>query len=115
MHEVHIVRELVTTVEKEATAQGAKRVRSLRLRYNPLVSHDAEHVRFCFDVVKKESRLLQEANLVLDRVPGLVRCEGCQRQFELSELPNVCPHCGSIQLTPVNPTHLVLESFEIER
>jgi hydrogenase nickel incorporation protein HypA/HybF len=115
MHEVHIVQELAATVEREAAAQGAKRVTRLKLRFNPLVSHDASHVQFCFDVVKQESELLKEAELVLIAVPGLVRCRDCQHEFETDELPNLCPKCGSVSLTPLHATELVLESFDIER
>jgi hydrogenase nickel insertion protein HypA len=114
MHEVHIVRELVATVEKQAAAQGAQRVTRLKLKYNPLVSHEADHVQFCFDVVKQESTLLKGAELQLTKVPGLVRCQGCRHEFETDELPNICPKCGAVDLAPVNATGLILESFEIE-
>jgi len=115
MHEVHIVRELVATVEREAAAQGAKRVTRLRLRFNPLVSHDAAHVQFCFDVVKRESPLLKEAELALTAVPPLARCQDCQHEFETDELPNICPKCGSVNLAPAHAPGLVLESFDLER
>jgi hydrogenase nickel incorporation protein HypA/HybF len=115
MHEVHLVRELISTVERQATAQGARRVKLVRLRYNPLISHEAEHVEFCFDVVKKESQLVKDAGLALSRIAPQVRCQDCKHEFETDELPNICPKCNSVNLQPVNPTELALEGFEIER
>jgi hydrogenase nickel incorporation protein HypA/HybF len=114
MHEIHLVRELAAVVEKEAAARGAQRVKLVRLKFNPLASHSAEHVQFCFDVVKQESALLAGARLELTQVPGLVRCQDCGHEFETSQLPDLCPKCGSINLAAVHPTHLLLEGFEAE-
>ena len=65
MHEVHLVRAIVDTVEKQAAAQGAKRVKLIKIRFNPLTSHSGEHVQFSFEVVKKESALIRGAALAL--------------------------------------------------
>lgn len=115
MHEIHLVRDLINTVEKQAAAQDAKRVKRVKIRFNPLTSHSAEHVQFSFDVVKKESLLAKDAELALTEVPPLVRCVKCGHEFETHHLPNVCPKCNALDLKSVNPTDMVLEGFEVER
>ncbi len=114
MHEIHLVRELIATVEKQAAAQGARRVTQVKLRFNPLVSYDDDHVQFSFEIAKKESPLLKDAQLALTKIPGVVRCQDCKNEFETDELPNICPRCNSVNLQPVNATGLVLESYEME-
>ena len=74
MHEVHLVRAIVETVEKKAAAQRAKRVRSVSIRFNPLTSHSADHVQFSFDVVKAEIPLIKNAELKLTELEPLLRC-----------------------------------------
>jgi hydrogenase nickel incorporation protein HypA/HybF len=115
MHEVHLVRAIIDTVEKQAAAQGAKRVTLIKIRFNPLTSHSGEHVQFSFEVVKKESNLVKDATLVLTQVAPLVRCAKCGHTFETDHLPDVCPKCDSLDLQAVNPTDMVLEGFEIEK
>jgi hydrogenase nickel insertion protein HypA len=115
MHEVHLVRAIVDTVEKQAAAQGAKRVKLVKIRFNPLTSHSAEHVQFSFEVVKKESALIKDARLALTQVAPLVRCAKCGHQFETDHLPDVCPKCDSLDLKAVNSTDMVLEGFDIEK
>lgn len=115
MHEVHLVRDLVATVEKQASAQGAKGVKTIRVLFSPLISHSAEHVEFCFEVVKKDSPLLKETKLALTALPKLARCLDCGHEFEVDELPNICPKCNSVNLQPVHNTGLTLEGFEIEK
>ena len=115
MHEIHLVRDLVNTVEKQAAAQKAKRIKSVKIRFNSLTSHSADHVQFSFDIVKKESRLAKDAQLALTEVPPLVRCLKCGHEFETHHLPDVCPKCNALELKAVNPTDMILEGFELER
>lgn len=113
MHEAHLIKEIVTAAEAEATAQGAAKIAAIKLRFNPLVSLDADHVRFCFEVVKRESTLAREATLDLESLPRTVRCNTCSHQFDAEELPGICPRCGGIDLHPLHPARLSLAGFTV--
>ena len=115
MHEVHLVRAIIETVEKQAAQKRAKRVKRVRIRFNPLTSHSGDHVRFSFDVVKKEIPLVRDATLELTEVEPMLLCMKCANKFPGHHLPDVCPKCGSVNVSAVHPTDMVLESFEIER
>lgn len=115
MHEVHLVRAIIETVEKQAAAKGVKRVKSVRIRFNALTSHSAEHVRFSFDLVKKDNPLVKDAELKLNEVEPTLRCAKCRHVFPAHHLPEMCPKCRSLDVKPVNSTDLVLESFEAEK
>ena len=115
MHEVHLVRAILETVEKQAATKRAKRVKSVKIRFNALTSHSGDHVRFSFDVVKKEMPLFQEAALTLTEVEPTLLCMNCGHKFHGHHLPDICPKCGSVDVKAVNPTDMVLENFEIER
>ena len=114
MHEVHLVQAIVELVEKEAAAKHAKRVTLVRIRFNPLTSHSANHVQFSFDMVKNGSKLLRGATLTLNEVAPIVHCTHCSKDFLGHHLPDVCPRCGSLEVKAVNPTDMVLEGFEME-
>ena len=114
MHEVALVSAIVETVEKQAAAQKARRVKWIKIRFNALTSHSADHVRFSFDIVKNSHPLLKDATLKLNEVEPLLQCK-CGRIFQGHHLPDVCPHCGSLEVTAVNSTDMVLEGFKAER
>ncbi|HZT22750.1 MAG TPA: hydrogenase maturation nickel metallochaperone HypA [Verrucomicrobiae bacterium] len=115
MHEVHLVRAVLETVEKQAVAQNARRVTRVHIRFNPLTSHSGDHVRFSFDLVKKDIPLVKDAALELTEVEPTLRCLNCAHQFPGHHLPDACPRCGSVNVRAVHSTDMVLESFEIER
>ncbi|HKI70576.1 MAG TPA: hydrogenase maturation nickel metallochaperone HypA [Verrucomicrobiae bacterium] len=114
MHEVHLVRTIVDTVEKQAAAQKAKSVKRVKIRFNSLTSHSADHVQFSFDIVKKDSQLMKDAILELNEVEPLLHCNKCGHRFNGHHLPDVCPNCGAVDVKAVNSTDMVLESFEVE-
>jgi hydrogenase nickel insertion protein HypA len=113
MHEVALVRAIVDTVEKQAAAQKAKHVKWVKIRFNALTSHSADHVQFSFDIIKKNSPIIKNARLKLNEVEPLLLCI-CGHQFHGHHLPDVCPECGSVEVKPVNSTDMVLEGFGIE-
>ena len=115
MHEVHLVRAILETVEKQATAQKAASVKLVKIRFNALTSHSADHVQFAFDIVKREIPFVKDAELKLTEVEPLLLCAQCGNQFQGRHLPDVCPKCASVSVKAVNSTDMVLESFEFER
>ena len=114
MHEVALVAAIVQAVEKQALAEKAKRVKWIKIRFNALTSHSAEHVRFSFDIVKGDHPLLKNAALKLNEVEPLLLCQ-CGHKFPGHHLPDICPKCGSLEVTAVNSTDMVLESFKAEK
>lgn len=115
MHEVHLVRAIIDTVEKQAAAQPNACVKWLKIRFNALTSHSADHVRFSFDIVKQDSPLVKDAELRLNELEPLLDCNQCGHQFHGHHLPDVCPKCGSVDVKAVHSTDMVLEGFEVER
>ena len=113
MHEVALVQAIIEEVEKQAAAKKARRVNWIKIRFNALTSHSADHVRFSFDLTKQDSALLKDAALKLHELEPLLRCR-CGHEFPGHHLPDVCPKCGSLEVTAVNDTGLVLEGFGIE-
>jgi hydrogenase nickel incorporation protein HypA/HybF len=115
VHEFSIVQRLIGTVEEQASAAGARRVTQVKLKLNPLSGYTAEHIQFSFDLAKKPGSIVADAILALEQTAGIVRCENCGHEFEVEELPNLCPRCDSVKLQPKEAIGLVLESFEIEK
>jgi hydrogenase nickel insertion protein HypA len=113
MHEVHLVRAILETVEKQAAAQKAGYVKLVRIRFNPLTSQSGDHVEFSFDVVKRDIPLLRDAALELHEVEPTLVCNQCAHEFRGHHLPDLCPKCRSIDVKAINSTDMVLERFEV--
>src|SRR5690349_13731430 len=81
MHEVHLVEAIIESVEKKAKAKAVRKVNSVKIRFNALTSHSADHVRFSFELAKRDKPLFKETRLDLNEVEPLLRCLPCNRTF----------------------------------
>jgi len=97
--------ELVKSVLKEAKKHCADKVLEVYLEVGKLTFLGLEQMRFCYEVISKES-ILEGSKLVIDQVDGAVKCkhcgyEGAVNYFEEPiyhiTLPTLsCPKCSEI-------------------
>jgi hydrogenase nickel insertion protein HypA len=115
MHELSIVKNMMELITQKATAQQATKVTLIKLKFNPLCGFDEEDIKYSFDILKKDNPLFTNTTLEITLDKGTVECNHCKERFEVEELPNICQKCGSIDLKPLVPTTLILESYTIEK
>ena len=82
MHEMSIAESVLQIIEDTAQAEGCARVKAVWLEIGQLAGVEKESLRFCFDVVTRDS-VAQDAKLEMhrDRRAGLVhgvrpKCRG---------------------------------------
>jgi Zn finger protein HypA/HybF involved in hydrogenase expression len=51
--------------------------------------------------------------LKLNELEPFLLCK-CGHKFLGHHLPDICPKCGSLEVTAVNSTDMVLEDFKVE-
>ncbi|MCE1184516.1 hydrogenase maturation nickel metallochaperone HypA [Zoogloea sp.] len=113
MHEMSLAEGIRQIVEDAARAQGFRRVRSVILEIGQLASVEVESLRFCFDVVMKDS-IADGATLRIDTLPGQGWCMQCACQVDIAALYDPCPRCGSYQVQAVGGTEMRVKELEID-
>ena len=76
MHEMALAESMLEIVEQTARGNGARRVTLVRLEIGALSHVEPEALRFCFDVVTRES-LAEGARLDIETTPGEAWCMPC--------------------------------------
>jgi len=71
-----------------------------------------ESLRFCFDVVVKDT-LLAGAQLVIEEVPVVARCKDCNAQWTIDAPVFICKTCQSGSLEILSGRELDIESIEV--
>ena len=100
-------------VEDAATAQGAKRVTTVVLEIGELSSVEVEALRFCLEVVLRES-LADGTAIEIRHVAGVGRCLTCDRSVPLAQRYDPCPHCGGYQVRPTGGTEMRVKEIEMD-
>ena len=113
MHEMSLAEGIRQIVEDAGRAQGFGRVRTVVLEIGQLASVEPEALRFCFDVVMKDS-IAAGATLTIETLPGSGWCMQCARSVPVTALYEACPCCGSYQVQPTGGTEMRVKELEID-
>jgi len=114
MHEMGIAMEIVDIAKASIPAdmQGA-RVQRVNLQVGKLSAIVADSLRFCFDLVVKDTPL-EGAELAIEEVPVVARCKDCQTQWTITEPVFACQSCQSGAIDILSGRELDIKSIEIE-
>jgi hydrogenase nickel incorporation protein HypA/HybF len=100
-------------VEETAQAQGCGRVKAIVLEIGELSSVEIESLRFCLDVVLRDS-IADGAAIEIESVPGVGWCLACDRSMPLAQRYDPCPACGGYQLQPTAGTEMRVKEIEVD-
>jgi hydrogenase nickel incorporation protein HypA/HybF len=110
MHELGVVMEIVKTVEDFARDHGVRSVATLVLQVGELSSVIPRYLRECFPAAA-DGTLLQETELEIEVLPGVVRCRDCSREYNLLEHRQTCPGCGGRDWDLVSGKEFVIKEI----
>ncbi|BBO76311.1 hydrogenase nickel incorporation protein HypA [Desulfosarcina widdelii] len=114
MHEMGIAMEIVDIAKASIPQdmQGAK-VQRVNLQVGKLSAIVSESLRFCFDLVTKDTPL-EGAELSIEELPVVARCKDCNTQWTVTEAVFTCKKCQSGNIDILSGRELDITSIEIE-
>lgn len=113
MHELGITEQLLKLALRHAEQAQAARITRLNLVIGAFSSVVDDSVQFYWDIVAGGT-IAEGAALHFERVPGVLACEDCGREFELAEFDGHCPNCGGFHARIISGDEFRLDSIEIE-
>jgi len=94
MHEMSITQGIIDLCLQHA---GGRRIMSLEVEIGELSNVVPEAIEFCFEACSRDT-LLEDARLVINRIPGKGLCQECGAETPMTELFAACSSCGSCQV-----------------
>jgi hydrogenase nickel incorporation protein HypA/HybF len=113
MHELSVTQSLLEIALRHAERAGARHITRLNLVIGELSSIVDDSVQFYWDIVSRDT-IAAGAELHFERVPGILRCLGCDHTFPLNDREYTCPICGGTQVVAAGGDDFRLESIEID-
>lgn len=108
MHELGITRNIVAIVGEQA---GDSKVKRISLDIGKLSGIMPDAVRFCFDVCAKDTAL-EGAQLEINEIPGLGRCNECGNEIQLEHVYGQCV-CGCRHIQCIAGEELMIKEMEV--
>jgi hydrogenase nickel incorporation protein HypA/HybF len=113
MHEMSIAESVLQIIEDTARAKGYARVKAVWLEIGQLAGVEKESLRFCFDVVTRDS-IAQDARLEIIETAGQGWCMECACNVAVSARYEPCPSCGSFQIQVTGGEEMRVKELEVE-
>ena len=111
MHEVGIISSMLKTIEKVMEQENLTTVETIVLQVGELSGVVPHYMRECFPAATYKTRF-QDTRLELEVIPGIVRCNRCQTEFNGYACDLVCPECGNNRdLTRVSGSELMIKEI----
>ena len=96
MHELGVVFHVIKTVENLARENDLTEIKSVTLEIGEVSTVIEDYLHKCFKwSVEKKSTMMQNTELIVEKIPAITFCEDCQKNYGTVEHGKKCPYCGS--------------------
>jgi hydrogenase nickel incorporation protein HypA/HybF len=113
VHEMSIAESVLQIIEDQARADGYARVNAVWLEIGQLAGVETESLRFCFDVVTRDS-VARDARLEIIETAGQGWCMECACTVAVTARYEPCPNCGSFQIQVTGGEEMRVKELEVE-
>ncbi len=113
MHELGIAMQIVEIATSSIPDKMKNtQVESVNLKVGKLAAVIPQNLRFCFDIVAKDT-LLSGAKLNIEEIPVVAKCKECNTKWTIEKPVFTCIKCKSGSLEIISGRELNVESIEL--
>jgi len=113
MHELAVTESLLEIAVRHAQAQNAGRITDLYLVLGQWSSIVDDSVQFYWDIIS-DGTIAKGATLHFRRVPVLLTCQDCGKDYQPASEEFACPNCGGTNTLVKTGEEFHLEAIDVE-
>jgi hydrogenase nickel incorporation protein HypA/HybF len=113
MHEMSIAESVLQIIEEAARIEECTKVKAVWLEIGQLAGVEKESLRFCFDVVTRDS-IAEDARLEIVETLGRGWCMDCASNVAVTGRYEACPDCGSFRIEVTGGEEMRVKELEVE-
>jgi hydrogenase nickel incorporation protein HypA/HybF len=111
MHELSIIQNIADIVLSSAQKHGVEHITAVEVEVGQFSGIVKEALEFAWNTFSKDA-VLEGARLVITQVPARAQCRNCHTAFNLKELFDPCPECGTANPDIIGGRELRVVSIE---
>lgn len=116
MHELHLMREVVKTVETELDRSNRGKLSVVRLKVSALshlFTHNGATLQAAFQLTARGTRA-EGVDLEIIPTPSEAWCPACQRSTVVTGLDETCSTCGGLVVADPSTPEVVIHELVIK-
>jgi len=111
MHEMPIVLNVIESMEKYAEQHQIPEIHAVVMEIGEVSGVMAKYFRSCWQPAIEQSKYLKNAELDIIEIPGIVKCQKCNTEFNIVQHNAICPQCGSEKWTLVSGRDIMIKEI----
>ena len=115
MHELPVTEKILDIIVAHAKRNNVQKVVGISLRVGELSDLEDEWIQHYFSYLAKDT-VAAEARLNIERVPVIMSCNACSRQFQIDvkEVKDIkCPECSEKKCSLVSGKEYYIKDMEV--
>jgi hydrogenase nickel incorporation protein HypA/HybF len=113
VHEFSIAMNIVEIVEAEAAKADASSVKELVLDVGTMSGIEFSALDAALEMAVKNT-ILEKTEIRVNKIKAEARCTGCQETFEIQQIFDPCPSCGSLYHELLSGKELRVKSLVVD-
>jgi hydrogenase nickel incorporation protein HypA/HybF len=110
VHELSIAEAVVAVASRHGRGRS---VRAVDVRVGALRQVVPSALEFAFEIVS-QGTTLEGAELRIETVPAVGRCEACGATGQFGWFPFACQGCGSVEVELISGEELLVDAIEVD-
>ena len=113
MHETVLMQNLITTVAQALENRNVARVNRVTISVGELANALPDALSFAFEAMTRDG-ILKGAELEIESLPAVARCDACGHEYQTDGFPIVCPVCKSTGFRIISGEEVYVQSIDCE-
>lgn len=113
MHETVLMQNLLATVEQAIENHSVTRVNRVIISVGKLANALPDALSFAFEALTQDG-ILKGAELEIECLPVVARCDACGYEYQADGFPIVCPVCKSTSFIIISGEEVYIQSIDCE-
>jgi len=114
MHELGIVFHVIDSVNKIAAENAVTRVNSVTVQIGEVSNVIPSAFEDCWNWAVKKQTVLKDAAIIMETLPAITFCEGCEKPYPTVQHGKICPFCGSERTYLMTGNEFLIKEIEAE-
>jgi len=114
MHEMSVVSNITKIALETAKENKLKVINKIKITVGNQHHLAPDLMEYAFIFFSKDT-IAEGALLIIEKLPIIMICLDCKKEFKVQNQVYICPECSSVQLAMKSGRELIIENIEGER
>ena len=109
-----IIINLANTLDETAEEQNLTKIGKVTLQVGEVSGIMTDLFIDCWNYFKVRHPVLKDSELVLEEIPAVTYCSGCEKTYETVKYGKICPYCESGETWLIQGNECMIKEIEAQ-